>query len=574
MPPFQYEAPPAPLVGTIADLIARQGQVRALAAQQIAQTNAQAALSRGHAWGQAAHDLSQLPMQAVAQTRANKVAESEMQLRGLQTEQAQMQVSAMRRQQQAEQDLVAAIQGNTVDGVTDHQKVASIIGQKYPGADAKYLEGVAGMEETQNKLIAQRKSLNDMWTTQIGLLAKNAPDQGVLMQQVGTLAAQGLIPKGVADKVLQDVQGATDYAALQKRYVAAADAVAKPIDVKEGETRYGGVSLTPMVTGATKPPTDKWALAYQMTDPNLSPQDRAAAAMKTIEAQADKEGTSATHKVNIVGQPGELYADYIPGKGGATGKWMYGGQDVTGKVRGIPSAAVQIHNEQKATYGPEVVQYWAKQLKNDFGILPAIKALPKDVQGEVMAQFAKNGGNAVKLSEATRSMAEMANVLLPKKDEIITLAEKLDKAGLMGPLGGRWRDLTAQKLGGEDLFNIAHGDKQLIADIGKFQVLVGMYKTAVARAHGGARGGGSPMMLTHINDMFNATTADLSLFKGEMQGFHSFMDDYAQMLPGAYEDTMAKQGQPSGGAAATPTGLPAPGAQFQGGTVVGIREKK
>lgn len=43
---------------------------------------------------------------------------------------------------------------------------------------------------------------------------------------------------------------------------------------------------------------------------------------------------------------GDVPVDYVPNKDGSGGKWMYQGEDVTGRLTAIPSAAITIHNEQ------------------------------------------------------------------------------------------------------------------------------------------------------------------------------------------------------------------------------------
>lgn len=51
-----------------------------------------------------------------------------------------------------------------------------------------------------------------------------------------------------------------------------------------------------------------------------------------------------THNMRLEGV-GDVPVDYVPNKDGSGGSWMYQGQDVSGKVKAIPSAAIQVLNQ-------------------------------------------------------------------------------------------------------------------------------------------------------------------------------------------------------------------------------------
>src|SRR6185312_6932875 len=65
--------------------------------------------------------------------------------------------------------------------------------------------------------------------------------------------------------------------------------------------------------------------------------------------------------------------------------------------------------------------------------------------------------------------------------------------------------------------------------IGKFATDVGLLETATARAHGGARGGGSPQMLAHFESIMDPGGKPLTVFLGNLQGVHDWMQGYSTM---------------------------------------------
>lgn len=144
---------------------------------------------------------------------------------------------------------------------------------------------------------------------------------------------------------------------------------------------------------------------------------------------------------------------------------------------------------------------------------------------------------------ATRSQQEAARMVLPHIDEIANDASALDKTGLFGPLMSRIRN-TAAKLGTvsglesddpdkqqaamQALGDAVKSDPSLASDrlSGKFATELGLLMTATARAHGGARGGGSPLMLEHFKELLTDNST-LPMFQGRLDALKSYMDTYA-----------------------------------------------
>jgi hypothetical protein len=176
----------------------------------------------------------------------------------------------------------------------------------------------------------------------------------------------------------------------------------------------------------------------------------------------------------------------------------------------------------------ETVAYWVRQIKNDptqWNML----ANNKPLQQAVQKGLAGSGTDLNKLTSQSRAMAETAKEILPHLTTIEQEAAELDKLGLMGPIAGRWREFAAKKIGAGVL---AGGNGTNAQKIGKFQTDVGLMMTAVARAHGGARGGGSPAMLEHMKDIMDAHGKDLPTFLGNLQATREWMQGYADMVPG------------------------------------------
>ncbi len=143
-------------------------------------------------------------------------------------------------------------------------------------------------------------------------------------------------------------------------------------------------------------------------------------------------------------------------------------------------------------------------------VVPKADALNKDFARPDTAQTQTRKENA-------------ANVLAHIQD-IESEAEQVDKLGLMGPLGGRWGDFMAGRIGAGEL---AAGNPQNAELLGQFRSDVGLLKSGMAMVHGGARGGGSPAIMARMDALMNAKTMDLSLFKGATTSFKKWLTQYA-----------------------------------------------
>lgn len=127
-------------------------------------------------------------------------------------------------------------------------------------------------------------------------------------------------------------------------------------------------------------------------------------------------------------------------------------------------------------------------------------------------------------SAATTTQKTNASNVLAHVQDVEQEAEAIDKMGLMGPVGGRWADFMAGRVGAGEL---AAGNPQAAELLGQFRADVGLLKSGMAMVHGGARGGGSPAIAARMDALINADKMDLSLFKGATSSFRKWLTTYA-----------------------------------------------
>jgi hypothetical protein len=129
----------------------------------------------------------------------------------------------------------------------------------------------------------------------------------------------------------------------------------------------------------------------------------------------------------------------------------------------------------------------------------------------------------------TAAQTRLAKKVIGHLDSVETMAREIEKIGLMGPIGGRWSDFMAGKIGTADLGNLSKDQQQMLS---KFRTNVGLLKSGMAMVHGGARGGGSPEMAKRMDLLINSNKMDLPLFLGATDSFREWLDGYAQTADG------------------------------------------
>lgn len=132
------------------------------------------------------------------------------------------------------------------------------------------------------------------------------------------------------------------------------------------------------------------------------------------------------------------------------------------------------------------------------------------------------------LSPQARDRATMAVDALDRVDTVRSLAQNIDKLGMMGPIAGILRDAQGKPEVAQRLIGAVWNDRpeeQRIA--GEFISSLGTLQTLIGMVHGGVRGGGSPQLLKHMQSIMNGST-DLPFFEGELDGIESLMNVYAK----------------------------------------------
>jgi hypothetical protein len=169
MPVFRYDTPENRRVGSIADLIQRQGQIQANAAQQVGQAQAQAAAQRGQIWGNTIGSIGQMigavPQQLQQQKEQAQVGQMRaMQLESAKQEQAQRQaqmadVAAMDQAYSPQAALGPGGQGPMPQGaqLPDRETILKALpGHLQPIAQKHFAE----IDEAKKK---DRETRNDFW---------------------------------------------------------------------------------------------------------------------------------------------------------------------------------------------------------------------------------------------------------------------------------------------------------------------------------------------------------------------------------------------------------------------------
>jgi hypothetical protein len=183
MPPYQYDTYRSPYGNSIAELIARRGQIAARQAEQIANAQARATEQSGNAWAGAIQNIgqtvAQLPQQIQQARRAGTI--DQMNALRLQQEQRQMAgqqaVAGMMRGDQLPAGDVGPRQESFLgtDGLFDVQKITHALGQSGYGDMAHEL--VKGAQSINESILEHQKlqqQVAQAHTVLIGDLAAGA----------------------------------------------------------------------------------------------------------------------------------------------------------------------------------------------------------------------------------------------------------------------------------------------------------------------------------------------------------------------------------------------------------------
>lgn len=138
-----------------------------------------------------------------------------------------------------------------------------------------------------------------------------------------------------------------------------------------------------------------------------------------------------------------------------------------------------------------------------------------------------------------RTTSVVAQQVLPHFDEVRSLINQADAKGLIGPRAGRvYSKFLAGKVG-------TTGDAEADKLLGDLRTKSSLLASAALKVHFGARGG--QQMYEHFTKNLDTTFQSKALLEGELNGFQSFLESYANPNPqgnigGAQQPTSSPQG--------------------------------
>lgn len=107
--------------------------------------------------------------------------------------------------------------------------------------------------------------------------------------------------------------------------------------------------------------------------------------------------------------------------------------------------------------------------------------------------------------------------------DVRTMADEMDKRGLMGPLRGRGAQIASGQVKASDLFSKPE-DAELAA---QFFSEAGFLNKLAARVHGGTRAAGSPGMSAAFDKLFSGV-GDRNIVEGQLKSVEQVMRIYAE----------------------------------------------
>jgi hypothetical protein len=512
--------------------------------EDIGRIRAAQTLQQGQIWGGALSNIANL----IAQQPQRQALEQERQARALELQSVaqdrQLKVQALQRDQAGRQKLVQMLGDpqyrNAETGDTNDDAIYQAL-TPYPETQAAWEKSATSRANLRKSAAELAKMSSDARTLAGDKLFEavhNAPDASSAHAAIADMAAISKDPifAQMANELSplidawppdQYRQRADSLYALTKQGQTEAAEARKPLTVgpEQSVTTLGRVQTgqPPLIQGrpADKTELDTFKDVYASNAlgvgkhwNDLSPQQQ----QQGLDAFNQRTTSLQSENVLLDGKPAQVTFNPKTGK-----RTNAAGEDVTGRTRPLPPASQLV---AAAPVDPDNVAYWVKQVQND-PTQWSMLANNKPLQQAVQAGLAKAGVDLSKITSQSRAMAETAKELLPHIDRVRDEAKAIDQMGLMGPIRGRWRDLASGKLSAEQMF----GSTDKARAVGKFLTDVGLLETGAARAHGGARGGGSPMMLQHMESIMGAGTKDLPTFLGNLDAVSEWMQGYANMVP-------------------------------------------
>jgi hypothetical protein len=174
-----------------------------------------------------------------------------------------------------------------------------------------------------------------------------------------------------------------------------------------------------------------------------------------------------------------------------------------------------------SNFSPEEVQYYKTQVSNDAKNFGLIKN--KSLQQAVLSALASEGADINNIAQQTRDAALFARTALTHVPQFKREIINLSKSGDLGTLNGTWNDFMTGQIGKG-------------AKFAELRNNIKLFSTAMARVHGGAKGGGSETMLRHFQSMMN-TRMDGATMLASFGVWENWLKGYANMAP-TYQESI------------------------------------
>ena len=183
---------------------------------------------------------------------------------------------------------------------------------------------------------------------------------------------------------------------------------------------------------------------------------------------------------------------------------------------------------------PKTVAYLADQVQQDQKNW-SMTTGNKGLQNAVRTELANRGVNVTQLDASIRQTAQFAQTVQPHIQTIYKTLDTIDPDKL-GPIFGRWNEFLAGKFGS--------GDAEYVV----LRNNINLLDSALARIHGGARGGSSPPMIEYMHSMLSAGPKDAATMRAGLNVFNDWIKGYAGMAPqaGALSPSAAQPARPGG----------------------------
>jgi len=139
---------------------------------------------------------------------------------------------------------------------------------------------------------------------------------------------------------------------------------------------------------------------------------------------------------------------------------------------------------------------------------------------QITNRMAQLGIDTNNVTGSMRERAANAHLILDHLSDVQKVIDEADKAGELGVVATRWNDWLTGRLG------VDPTKGQVFA---KLSSNLAFLSTAVAMAHGGLRGGGSPQMVEHWEKALFAT--DPATLRQKLNQAKSWMEGYAKLVP-------------------------------------------